>query len=96
MGDLEKEAPEPAVTFGLPMRSNHFVSHTPLNHGSYGAFPATVRDYRTLLQDQIEAQPGPVIRNTLPPLLEEARAVLLLCLEYPRTRSFSCQMLLQL
>src|SRR3984957_4655753 len=77
MGDLEKGAPEPAVPFGLPMRSNHFIydkAYTPLNHGSYGAFPAAVRDYRIRLQDQIEARPAPVIRNTLPPLLKEARA----------------------
>src|SRR5438045_4278864 len=77
MGNIEKEDPGPAVPFGLPMRSNHFLydkAYTPLNHGSYGAFPAAVRDYRIRLQDRIEARPDPVIRNTLPPLLDEARA----------------------
>ena len=87
MGDLEKRAPEHAVPFGLPMRSNHFLydeAYTPLNHGSYGAFPAAVRNYRIQLQDQIEARPDPVIRNTLPPLLEKARAVVAsFAWEYP-------------
>ena len=77
--NLEKEALEPAVPFGLPMRSNHFIyekAYTPLNHGSYGAFPDAVRDYRIQLQDQIKARPDPVIRDILPPLLEEARAAI--------------------
>lgn len=77
MGDSEKVARGPVVPFGLPMRNDHFIydkAYTPLNHGSYGAFPAAVRDYRIQLQDRIEARPDPVIRNTLPPLLEQARA----------------------
>jgi selenocysteine lyase/cysteine desulfurase len=86
MGDLEKGAPESEVPFGLPMRSNHFIydkAYTSLNHGSYGAFPAAVRDYRIQLQDQIEARPDPVIRNTLPPLLVGARAAVAPLLEVP-------------
>ena len=79
MGDLEKGPLAPAVPFGLPMRASHFIydeAYTPLNHGSYGAFPAAVRDYRIQLQDQIEARPDHVIRNVVPPLLEEARAAI--------------------
>ena len=78
MGDADNGASKPAVPFGLPMRRRHFIydeDYIPLNHGSYGAFPATVRDYRRHMQDLIEARPDPVIRNTLPVLLNEARAV---------------------
>lgn len=77
MGTLDDGSPKPAVPFGLPMRTGHFIydkDYIPLNHGSYGAFPATVREYRRHLQDLIEARPDPVIRNTLPALLNKARA----------------------
>ncbi len=77
MGDHDNGDPEHAIPFGFRIRNDHFMydrAYVPLNHGSYGAFPTVVRDYRRKIQDTIEARPDPVIRNTLPALLNEARA----------------------
>ena len=64
-------------TFGQAMRDDHFSfdpAYTPLNHGSYGAFPAPIRDYQRALQDHVEARADPYIRFTIPELLNESRA----------------------
>ncbi|KAI0120520.1 aminotransferase family protein-like protein [Hypoxylon sp. NC0597] len=64
------------VPFGREMRQAHFnfaSSYTPLNHGSFGAFPSCVREYQRRLQDETEARPDTFIRFTYPRLLREAR-----------------------
>lgn len=58
------------------MRQAHFnfaSSYTPLNHGSFGAFPSCVREYQQKLQRETEAKPDTFIRFTYPRLLREAR-----------------------
>ncbi|KAI1310781.1 aminotransferase family protein-like protein [Xylaria venustula] len=64
------------VPFGKPMREAHFgfaASYVPLNHGSFGTFPSTVRDYQQSLQSETEARPDTFIRFTYPDLLLQAR-----------------------
>ncbi|KAI1424019.1 aminotransferase family protein-like protein [Xylaria sp. FL1777] len=64
------------VHFGKPMREAYFsfaASYVPLNHGSFGAFPSTVRDYQRALQSETEARPDTFIRFTYPKLLLQAR-----------------------
>jgi selenocysteine lyase/cysteine desulfurase len=70
---------DPAVPFGRAMRTTHFSyaeTYIPLNHGSYGATPAVIREYQHNLQDEAEARPDPFIRNSLPRLLNESRAAI--------------------
>ena len=70
---------DPALPFGREMRATHFsyaTSYTPLNHGSYGASPAVVREYQHSLQNEAEARPDPFIRKSLPRLLNESRAAI--------------------
>ena len=65
------------VAFGRAMRDQHFAfdpAYTPLNHGSYGAFPIAIRDYQRALQDRAEARSDPYIRFTIPDLLNDSRA----------------------
>ncbi|KAI1124233.1 aminotransferase family protein-like protein [Nemania abortiva] len=62
--------------FGKTMREAHFsfaTSYVPLNHGSFGAFPDTVRDYQRKVQGETEARPDTFIRFTYPKLLLQAR-----------------------
>ncbi|KAJ3565042.1 hypothetical protein NPX13_g7640 [Xylaria arbuscula] len=64
------------ASFGKPMREAHFgfaASYVPLNHGSFGTFPNTVRDYQRRIQSETEARPDTFIRYTYPKLLLEAR-----------------------
>ncbi|KAI1380341.1 aminotransferase family protein-like protein [Hypoxylon crocopeplum] len=64
------------VPFGREMRLAHFnfaASYTPLNHGSFGAFPSCVRDYQRRLWSETEARPDTFVRFTYPRLLREAR-----------------------
>ncbi|KAI1106605.1 aminotransferase family protein-like protein [Jackrogersella minutella] len=66
------------VLFGREMRQARFnfaPSYTPLNHGSFGAFPSCVREYQRRLQCETEAKPDTFIRITYPRLLREAREV---------------------
>ncbi|KAL5347925.1 hypothetical protein ACLOAV_007336 [Pseudogymnoascus australis] len=69
--------PEPSVPFGRAMRDAHFnfaESYTPLNHGSFGTFPTSVRDHQRKLQDAMEARPDTFLRYTYPDLLLKSRA----------------------
>ncbi|KAI0441868.1 aminotransferase family protein-like protein [Xylaria telfairii] len=64
------------VSFGKAMREAYFSfapSYVPLNHGSFGTFPNTVRDYQRNLQNETEARPDTFIRFTYPKLLLQAR-----------------------
>lgn len=62
--------------FGDEMRQ-HFSfaeGYHPLNHGSFGAFPKEVQEYRRALQSETEARPDTFIRCTYPDLLRESRS----------------------
>ncbi|KAI1177970.1 aminotransferase family protein-like protein [Nemania sp. FL0916] len=64
------------VPFGKAMREAHFnfaASYVPLNHGSFGTFPNSVRDYQRSVQSETEARPDTFIRFTYPKLLLQAR-----------------------
>lgn len=57
------------VPFGKAMREAHFsfaTSYVPLNHGSFGTFPNSVRDHRRKIQSETEARPDTFIRFTYP------------------------------
>jgi hercynylcysteine S-oxide lyase len=61
------------------MREEAFLfdpAYTPLNHGSYGAYPKAVRTRQRELQDLTEARSDPFIRFTIPKLLRESREAL--------------------
>ncbi|KAK8029653.1 hypothetical protein PG993_010944 [Apiospora rasikravindrae] len=54
----------PQVPFGAPMRHAHFAFapfYTPLNHGSYGTHPVSVRAAHLALRAEVEAAPDPFI-----------------------------------
>ena len=62
--------------FGKAFQREHFVfdqNYTPLNHGSYGAFPCQVCNYQRSLQDRIEARSDPFIRFNVLELLLQSR-----------------------
>ena len=64
------------ATLGTPIRQAHFnfaPSYTPLNHGSFGTFPSSVRDRQRTLRDETEARPDTSIRFAYPRLLQQAR-----------------------
>lgn len=61
------------------MREAHFnfaPSYIPLNHGSFGASPSSVRNHQRELQDSVESRPDTFIRFTYPKLLRQARAAI--------------------
>ena len=65
--------------FGHRMRTIHFQfasSYTPLNHGSYGAFPRLVADRQTELQTLAAERPDTFIVRDLPVLIDESRAAI--------------------
>ncbi|EPS33714.1 hypothetical protein PDE_08676 [Penicillium oxalicum 114-2] len=63
------------TAFGKPMLQHWLFdpSYKPLNHGSFGAHPAPVRDAHRSFLDLAERQPDPYIRVQHYELLEEAR-----------------------
>ncbi|KAI8628317.1 putative aminotransferase family protein [Xylariaceae sp. FL1651] len=68
----------PSVPFGRAMRRAHFLfsaDYTPLNHGSYGTYPASVRDVHAALQSEVEAAPDRFIVLDWPARLRESRAL---------------------
>jgi hercynylcysteine S-oxide lyase len=65
------------VPFGRPMRDMHFnfdTAYTPLNHGSYGAFPNVIRERQREIQTLADSKPDTFIRYDLPQLLDKSRA----------------------
>ncbi|ETI22999.1 hypothetical protein G647_04795 [Cladophialophora carrionii CBS 160.54] len=73
--------------FGRQMRDEHFAfakSYTPLNHGSYGAFPLAVRSYQRAIQEQTESRSDRFIRFTARSLLLESRSAVASLLNVPR------------
>ncbi|KAI1170948.1 putative aminotransferase family protein [Nemania sp. FL0916] len=67
----------PLVPFGRPMRHAHFSfspSYTPLNHGSYGTYPVSVRGAHAALQSEAEAAPDRFIVLEWSSRLRESRA----------------------
>lgn len=70
-----KEAQTP---FGHPMRS-HFLldpSYLPLNHGSFGTYPKSVRDRLRHIQDICELRPDSFFRYNLPMYIDSARVAI--------------------
>ncbi|KAI1073829.1 putative aminotransferase family protein [Whalleya microplaca] len=68
----------PSVPFGAPMRHAHFAfapTYTPLNHGSYGTHPVSVRAAHLGLRAEVEAAPDPFIALDYSELLLQARTL---------------------
>ena len=66
----------PIATFGRSMRQTHWLferSNTNMNHGSFGAFPRTVRNTLRHYQDLMEGNPDAFLRYDLPRLVELSR-----------------------
>jgi len=60
---------EPIIPFGRPMRDAHFLlapEYTPLNHGSWGTYPKSVRDDFHNWQALSEARPDSWVRYDYP------------------------------
>ena len=67
-------APSAAVELDLSPHWSLDSSITFLNHGSFGACPRRVRNYRQDLLDQMESEPVRFFTRELPGLLDRARA----------------------
>ncbi|KAI3316677.1 putative aminotransferase family protein [Xylariaceae sp. AK1471] len=68
----------PSVPFGRAMRHAHFAfspAYTPLNHGSYGTYPVSVRGAHAALQSEVEAAPDRFISLDWASRLKESRAL---------------------
>jgi selenocysteine lyase/cysteine desulfurase len=68
--------PKPPPQFGLPMRKAYFAfSHpyTPLNHGSFGAYPSPVQETQNQYQRLAHERPDTFIVYDLPGLIDGAR-----------------------
>lgn len=66
---------EPIIPFGRPLRDAHFLiapEYTPLNHGSYGTYPKSVRDDFHKWQALSEARPDPWVRYDYPRHLDSS------------------------
>ncbi|RDW59675.1 hypothetical protein BP6252_12762 [Coleophoma cylindrospora] len=64
------------VPFGRRMREDHFQfspSYTPLNHGSFGAFPRVVQERQTELQKLAAERPDTFIVFDLPNYIDQSR-----------------------
>jgi cysteine sulfinate desulfinase/cysteine desulfurase-like protein len=62
--------------FGRPMRDSEFLfasSFTPLNHGSYGAYPRVIREAQDGFQKRCHERPSPFFVYDLPILIDESR-----------------------
>ncbi|KAF1913000.1 pyridoxal phosphate-dependent transferase [Ampelomyces quisqualis] len=73
---LDKQTKD-GVKFGKELREKEFMfqeGYVNLNHGSFGAYPKTIRDKMRGFQDACEARPDSFIRYEYPKLLDEARA----------------------
>ena len=71
--------------FGKPMR-DHFLlarEYLPLNHGSFGTYPKSVREAYHKSQDLSEARPDTFIRYDYPKLLDSSRAAIAKFLSVP-------------
>ncbi|KAI1346512.1 aminotransferase family protein-like protein [Xylaria sp. FL0043] len=67
----------PIVPFGRPMREAQFAfspHYTPINHGSYGTYPVSVREAHEALRREVEAAPDRFIVIDWPARLRESRA----------------------
>ena len=62
--------------FGRPMRSSQFdfaPTFTPLNHGSFGAYPRVIQDKQDAFQKQCHERPDTFIVYNLPNLIDDSR-----------------------
>lgn len=76
----------PQVPFGAPMRQAHFAfspSYTPLNHGSYGTHPVSVRAEHLSLRAQAEATPDPFVALDFAARLKKQRELAASILHVP-------------
>lgn len=65
--------------FGKSIRHDHFLfaqSHTPLNHGSYGAYPRAIQEEITKYQKEAHERPDVFIVYNLPKLIDSSRAAI--------------------
>jgi selenocysteine lyase/cysteine desulfurase len=68
----------PQVPFGAPMRHAHFAfspDYLPLNHGSYGTHPVSVRAAHLALRAEVEAAPDPFIALHFADRLAKSRSI---------------------
>ncbi|KAI0905856.1 aminotransferase family protein-like protein [Ustulina deusta] len=69
----------PIVPFGRAMRDAHFAfspEYTPINHGSYGTYPVSVREAHAALRAEVEAAPDRFLVLEWPTRLRESRAAI--------------------
>lgn len=68
----------PRTPFGHAMRSyfQYDPSYLPLNHGSFGTYPKSVRDRLRYTQELTELRPDTFFRYDSPKYLDSARAVI--------------------
>ena len=72
--------------YGRQMREKHFQlanSYTPLNHGSFGTYPKSVRDRFHEVQALSELRPDVFVRYQYPEMLDSSRAALAELLRLP-------------
>ena len=73
------------IAFGKPMRDQFLLAkdYLPLNHGSFGTYPKSIRDELRKWQDMSEAKPDTFIRYDYPKLLDSARNAMASFLDVP-------------
>ncbi|KAG0650477.1 PLP-dependent C-S lyase [Hyphodiscus hymeniophilus] len=65
--------------FGRPMRTSQFSfapTFTPVNHGSFGAYPRVIQEVQDNFQKQCHERPDTFIVYSLPGLIDESRAAI--------------------